>query len=300
MHIPDGYLSPATAVVMYAASAPFWYRASQKLKTLIAGRLVPRIALFAALSFVIMMFNIPAPGGTSAHSIGAVLAALVIGPWATVLAISVALVIQAFFFGDGGILALGANAFRPFQDGSEEERMGWADWRNPLIVPPERDFLMQERFALFALRIDTRRVPPLLLPVTARQVSPAADRARPPGGLPVVLRGAQQHRVGVADVIPQTVAAQTLEGRTALHDIVHNLPGPGGITHLFRFGRRFGRWFPRPGRAHARAAHARVLPGGSHSSRVRSGPASRPEANGCCYPAETPVTPPVPSAVVPR
>lgn len=111
MHIPDGYLSPATAVVMYAASAPFWYRASQKIKTLVAGRLVPRIALFAALSFVIMMFNIPAPGGTTAHAIGAVLAAIVIGPWATVLALSVALIIQAFFFGDGGILALGANVF---------------------------------------------------------------------------------------------------------------------------------------------------------------------------------------------
>lgn len=111
MHIPDGYLSPATAAVMYAASVPFWYRASQKIKTLIAGRLVPRIALFAALSFVIMMFNVPVPGGTTGHAIGAVLAAIVLGPWATVLAISVALIIQALFFGDGGILALGANVF---------------------------------------------------------------------------------------------------------------------------------------------------------------------------------------------
>lgn len=111
MHIPDGYLSPATAAVMYAASVPFWYRASQKIKTLIAGRLVPRIALFAAVSFVIMMFNIPVPGGTTGHAIGAVLAAIVLGPWAAVLAISVALIIQALFFGDGGILALGANVF---------------------------------------------------------------------------------------------------------------------------------------------------------------------------------------------
>ena len=59
--------------------------------------------------------------------------------------------------------ALEANAFRPFQDGSEEERFGWVDWRNPLIAPPERDWMMQDRFALFALRIDTRRVPPILL-----------------------------------------------------------------------------------------------------------------------------------------
>ena len=59
--------------------------------------------------------------------------------------------------------ALEANAFRPFQDGSEEERMGWVDWRNPLISPPECDWMMQDRFALFGLRIDTRRVPPILL-----------------------------------------------------------------------------------------------------------------------------------------
>lgn len=53
--------------------------------------------------------------------------------------------------------------FRPFEDGSEEERVGWVDWRNPLIFPPEADWLGQDRFALFGLRIDTRRVPPVLL-----------------------------------------------------------------------------------------------------------------------------------------
>ncbi len=111
MHIPDGYLSPATAAAMYAASAPFWYRASQKIRGVLTGRSVPLIALFAALSFVIMMFNVPLPGGTTGHAVGSVLAAIVLGPWAASLAVSVALVIQAFFFGDGGILAIGANAF---------------------------------------------------------------------------------------------------------------------------------------------------------------------------------------------
>ena len=111
MHIPDGYLSPATAAVMYAAAVPFWYRATQKIKTLVSGRSVPLIALFAAFSFVIMMFNVPLPGGTTGHAVGSVLAAIVLGPWAAVLAVSVALIIQALFFGDGGILSLGANAF---------------------------------------------------------------------------------------------------------------------------------------------------------------------------------------------
>jgi cobalt/nickel transport system permease protein len=111
MHIPDGYLSPATAAVMYAASAPFWYRASQKIKTLVTGRFVPMIALFAAFAFVVQMFNIPLPGGTTGHAVGATLATIVLGPWASVLAVSVALIIQALFFGDGGILAIGANVF---------------------------------------------------------------------------------------------------------------------------------------------------------------------------------------------
>lgn len=53
--------------------------------------------------------------------------------------------------------------FRPFQDGLEEERLGWCDWRNPLITPPDPDWVGQDRFAVFALRIDTRRVPPALL-----------------------------------------------------------------------------------------------------------------------------------------
>ncbi len=67
MHIPEGYLSPATAAVLYAAAAPFWYRATQKVKPLLTGRFVPLIALFAAFSFVVMMFNIPLPGGTTGN-----------------------------------------------------------------------------------------------------------------------------------------------------------------------------------------------------------------------------------------
>jgi len=111
MHIPDGYLSPSTCAVFYAASAPFWYVASQKVRRLISGRFVPLISVFAAFSFVIMMFNVPLPGGTSGHAVGATLVTVVLGPWAAIVAVSVALAIQALFFGDGGILAFGANVF---------------------------------------------------------------------------------------------------------------------------------------------------------------------------------------------
>jgi cobalt/nickel transport system permease protein len=74
-------------------------------------KVVPRLALFAAFSFVLMMFNIPLPGGSSGHATGVGLAAIILGPAAGMLAISTALLIQALFFGDGGITAFGANAF---------------------------------------------------------------------------------------------------------------------------------------------------------------------------------------------
>jgi cobalt/nickel transport system permease protein len=111
MHIPDGYLSPSTCAALYTVSTPFWYVALKKVKARLHTKLIPRLALFAAFSFVLMMFNIPLPGGTSGHATGVGLATVVLGPWAGMLAISTALLIQALFFGDGGITAFGANAF---------------------------------------------------------------------------------------------------------------------------------------------------------------------------------------------
>ena len=111
MHIPDGYLSPATSVVMYAASTPFWYFAVQRVRKVLTQRTVPVLALFAAFSFVLMMFNVPLPGGTTGHAVGGTILAIVLGPWAAVLGISVTLGIQALFFGDGGLITFGANCF---------------------------------------------------------------------------------------------------------------------------------------------------------------------------------------------
>ena len=111
MHIPDGYLSPSTCAALYAAVLPFWAASLRRVKALLATRFVPLVSLFAAFSFVIMMFNLPLPGGTTGHAVGIAMAAIVLGPWGATVAISVALAIQALLFGDGGILALGANCF---------------------------------------------------------------------------------------------------------------------------------------------------------------------------------------------
>ncbi len=111
MHIPDGYLSPSTCAVLYAAAVAGWYSALRSLKRMLLSRVVPLISVFAAFSFVVMMFNLPLPGGTTGHALGVTIAAIVLGPSGAVLAISIALAIQALFFGDGGITTLGANCF---------------------------------------------------------------------------------------------------------------------------------------------------------------------------------------------
>jgi len=111
MHIPDGYLSPSTCAALYAFATAGWYSSLRRIKRVWATRTVPLISVFAAFSFVIMMFNIPLPGGTSGHAVGVAVAAIALGPWGSILAISVALAIQALFFGDGGITTLGANCF---------------------------------------------------------------------------------------------------------------------------------------------------------------------------------------------
>jgi cobalt/nickel transport system permease protein len=75
------------------------------------SRDVPLLAMGAAFSFVIMMFNVPIPGGTSGHAVGGVIVAILLGPWAACVAVSIALIIQALMFGDGGITAIGVNVF---------------------------------------------------------------------------------------------------------------------------------------------------------------------------------------------
>lgn len=111
MHIPDGYLGPATYGTMWAVTVPFWVVAVRKLNRTLKAKQAPYLALGAAFSFVIMMFNIPIIGGTTGHATGATLIAILIGPWAALISMSVALIIQALLFGDGGITAIGANCF---------------------------------------------------------------------------------------------------------------------------------------------------------------------------------------------
>ena len=111
MHIPDGYLGPITFVTMYIVMIPIWLYAGYWVQKSLRSRQVPYLALAAAFSFVIMMFNVPVPGGSSGHAVGSALVAIILGPWTAVVTTSVALLIQCLIFGDGGITAFGANCF---------------------------------------------------------------------------------------------------------------------------------------------------------------------------------------------
>ena len=111
MHIPDGYLSPQTDAVLGLASALIAAGAAYQTARTVQAKYIPLLSIGAAFSFTIMMFNVPIPDGTSAHAVGGSLLAILLGPWAAMIGVTIALVLQALFFGDGGILALGANIF---------------------------------------------------------------------------------------------------------------------------------------------------------------------------------------------
>lgn len=111
MHIPENYLSPVTCGVMGVAMVPVWVHAVKKVNTELPKDKIPLLGVGAAFSFLGMMFNVPLIGGTTGHAVGGTLIALLFGPDAACIAVSIALLLQAVIFGDGGILAFGANCF---------------------------------------------------------------------------------------------------------------------------------------------------------------------------------------------
>lgn len=111
MHIPDNYLSPSTCAVLGAAMVPVWAVSIKKVKEEIPKEKMPLLGIGAAFSFLGMMFNLPLPGGTTGHAVGGTLIAALAGPYAACISVTIALLVQALLFGDGGILAFGANCF---------------------------------------------------------------------------------------------------------------------------------------------------------------------------------------------
>ena len=111
MHIPDGYLGPSTFVFFYIIMIPLWFVASRKVERNLKTKQIPWLAFGVAFSFIVMMFNFPAPGGTTGHAVGAAILSLTLGPWFGFLGVTGALLIQCLLFGDGGITTFATNSF---------------------------------------------------------------------------------------------------------------------------------------------------------------------------------------------
>lgn len=109
MHIPDGLLDAKTFITLDVAGAAFVAAAATRVRRALNDQAVPMMAVLAAFIFAAQMLNFPVAGGTSGHFCGGALAAMLLGPWAGALVMTLVLVVQALLFGDGGILALGAN-----------------------------------------------------------------------------------------------------------------------------------------------------------------------------------------------
>ena len=112
MHIPDGFIPLWQCLIYYIIVIIVGYFALNWAKDNLDDRKIPLIAILAAGIFAIQALNIPIPWGTSGHMVGAAIVAILLGsPFAGFLVLSVVLIIQGLFFGDGGLTVLGANIF---------------------------------------------------------------------------------------------------------------------------------------------------------------------------------------------
>ncbi|MDI6808572.1 MAG: energy-coupling factor ABC transporter permease [Candidatus Eisenbacteria bacterium] len=111
MHIPDGFIDAKTALASSAIAAAGLGIALARVRRAVPPQRIPLIGLASAFVFAAQMLNFPVAGGTSGHLIGAVLAAVLLGPSAAILVISSVLFLQCFMFADGGVTVLGANIF---------------------------------------------------------------------------------------------------------------------------------------------------------------------------------------------
>ncbi len=109
MPMADALISPAVGGTMWAATAALAAYSGKKIRQARDDSKVPFMGVLGAFIFAAQMINFPIFGGTSGHLLGGVLAALLLGPWTASVVLTTILAVQALFFGDGGITALGAN-----------------------------------------------------------------------------------------------------------------------------------------------------------------------------------------------
>jgi len=112
MHMADALISPAVGGAMWAATAGLTYYSAKKLKKDVDEHIVPLMGVLGAFIFAAQMLNFTIPAtGSSGHLGGGMILAILLGPYAAFLVMASVLTIQALFFADGGLLALGCNIF---------------------------------------------------------------------------------------------------------------------------------------------------------------------------------------------
>jgi cobalt/nickel transport system permease protein len=112
MHMADALLSPAVGGSLWVASAAVIAHCSRKVRTEMNDGIIPLMGVLGAFIFSAQMINFSIPvTGSSGHLGGGLILAILLGPYAAFLTIASVLVVQAFFFADGGLLALGCNIF---------------------------------------------------------------------------------------------------------------------------------------------------------------------------------------------
>jgi cobalt/nickel transport system permease protein len=110
VHVPDGFFDAPTALAAGAVAAGGVAVCLRGARRELADEMVaPMAGLVSAFIFAVQMLNFPVAGGTSGHLLGGVLAAVLVGPFTGALCVAVVLLVQALFFADGGLTALGVN-----------------------------------------------------------------------------------------------------------------------------------------------------------------------------------------------
>lgn len=135
MHIPDGFINGATSAGFGVIAAGGVGAAVRQTGRYLSERQVPLAGLVAAFVFAAQMINFPVAAGMSGHLLGGVLAAVLVGPWAGLLVISVVLTVQGMIFADGGLTALGLTIVNMGLLGAVG---GYAFYRVLLYVLPKR------------------------------------------------------------------------------------------------------------------------------------------------------------------
>ena len=111
MHIPDGFIDVQTSAVFAGLAAAGIATALKGARTQLDEKTAPLAGLTAVFIFAVQMLNFPVAAGTSGHLLGGALAAVLVGPWAATLALTVVLLMQGLLFADGGLTAIGLNVF---------------------------------------------------------------------------------------------------------------------------------------------------------------------------------------------